>query len=143
VVGMVIRLVLHLPRDAQTVPLARRTLDGALSTAGVAADCRADIGLALTEACANVVTHAQDAERYQVAITTDSQRCTIEVSDTGPGAEPDALARPMPGPSAEQGRGLHIIRAVMDVAEVVPGPAGGLAIRMIKKLIFAPGRAPW
>jgi hypothetical protein len=26
----------------------------------------------------------------------------------------------------------------MDVAEIVAGPAGGMAIRMIKKLVFTP-----
>ncbi|HEU4423036.1 MAG TPA: ATP-binding protein [Pilimelia sp.] len=134
-----IKLVLHLPRDRETVPLARRVLDGALSTAGVAPECRADINLALTEACANVVSHASDVAEYEVAITAEGQRCTIEVTDTGPGAEPAQLTQPMPDPRAESGRGLHIIRAVMDVAEVAAGPAGGLVIRMIKKLVFTPG----
>jgi len=138
-VGLVIRLVLHLPRDRETVPLARRVLDGALSTAGVAPDCRADINLALTEACANVVAHATDADEYEVSITAAGHECTIEVTDAGPGAEADQLSRPIPDARAESGRGLHIIRAVMDVAEVVAGPAGGLVIRMIKKLVFTPG----
>jgi len=138
VVGLVIRLVLYLPRDTETVPLARRVLDGALSTAGVESDCRADIGLALTEACANVVAHARDVDQYQVAITAEGQRCTIEVSDAGPQVvEPEELSRPMPGPRTESGRGLHIIRAVMDAAEVVAGPAGGVVIRMVKRLVYA------
>jgi serine/threonine-protein kinase RsbW len=143
VVGMVIRLVLYLPRDVGTVPMARRVLDGALSTAGVAPDCRADICLALTEACANVVSHADAADRYEVAITAEGQQCTIEVTDTGPGADAAQLNRPMPDGSTERGRGLHIIRAVMDVAEVAAGPAGGLVIRMIKRLVFTPGRMAW
>jgi serine/threonine-protein kinase RsbW len=141
-VGTVIRLMLYLPRDRETVPMARRVLDGALASAGVTEDCRADIGLALTEACANVVTHAQDVDRYEVAITAEGQHCTIEVTDTGRGAEPTRLHSPLPPGRAESGRGLHLIRAVMDVAEVTAGPAGGLVIRMIKRLVFAPDRGP-
>jgi serine/threonine-protein kinase RsbW len=70
------RLALRLPRDASTVPLVRRMLAQALTTLGVADECRDDIGLILTEACANVVEHAWDADDYEVSAphcaTTDA-----------------------------------------------------------------------
>jgi anti-sigma regulatory factor (Ser/Thr protein kinase) len=40
-----------------------------------------------------------------------------------------------PGSTAEHGRGLSIVRAVMDSVQVVAGPSG-VAIHMVKQLIF-------
>jgi len=136
VVGMLIQLVLSLPREAGSVPLARRVLDSALRSAGVTADCRADIGLALTEACANVVAHARAADGYQVTIRAEECRCTIEVANADAAVDPQRLAQPMPEAAAESGRGLHIIRAVMDGMELAAAPAGGLLVRMVKRLDF-------
>jgi hypothetical protein len=39
------------------------------------------------------------------------------------------------GPASEGGRGLGIVRAVMDAVQVVAGPSG-VAIHMVKRLIF-------
>ncbi|HEU5109746.1 MAG TPA: ATP-binding protein [Micromonosporaceae bacterium] len=133
---MLVQLLLQLPRDAASVPLARRVLDTALASVDVTEQCRSDIGLALSEACGNVVDHAVEADRFEVKVSTEERRCVIEVVNAGDPVDRRRLLQPMVGPEAERGRGLHIIRAVMDVAEVVAGPAGGLAIRMIKKLVF-------
>ncbi|MFE3875225.1 ATP-binding protein, partial [Kitasatospora sp. NPDC059146] len=48
---------LHLKRDPASVPLARRILLGAMATAGVDPQIADDLGVALTEACANAVEH--------------------------------------------------------------------------------------
>jgi serine/threonine-protein kinase RsbW len=50
---MEINMTLHLPRDAATVPVSRQVLDSCLQTLGVTPDTRADIALALSEACAS------------------------------------------------------------------------------------------
>jgi serine/threonine-protein kinase RsbW len=136
---MLVQLRLYLPNDAASVPLARRVLDTALATVGVTEQCRADIGLALSEACANVVAHAAEADRYEVRVSAEGRECSIEVDNVGEAVDTDRLARqPLAPPSAERGRGLHIIRAVMDVAEIASGPAGGVVVRMIKRLVFKP-----
>ena len=66
--GMEIRLTLSLPRDRSTVPLTRRVLDAALGVFSVTRDCRDDIGLAVGEACANAVQHADLGADYQVTV---------------------------------------------------------------------------
>ena len=76
---MQIKMVLYLPRDAASVPVSRQVLDGCLATLGVTPDTRADIALALTEACANVVLHAGQAEEYLVQVSARSGQCAIEV----------------------------------------------------------------
>jgi len=55
---MEINMTLHLPRDAASMPVSRQVLDSCLQTLGVTPDTRADIALALSEACANVSQHA-------------------------------------------------------------------------------------
>ena len=59
-------MVLYLPRDAVSVPVSRQVLDSCLETLGVTPDTRADIVLALSEACANVIQHAGPGEEYEV-----------------------------------------------------------------------------
>src|SRR6202453_2436760 len=81
--GMEIKMALYLPRDAASVPVSRRVLDRCLETLGVTPDTRADIALALSEACANVIQHAGPGQEYEVQASAKNGRCAIEVADTG------------------------------------------------------------
>src|ERR1700690_2397329 len=122
---MGIKMALYPPRDAASVPVTRRVLDRCLETLGVTPDTRADIALALSEACANVVLHAGPGDEYEVQARARNGQCAIEVVNTsgrdgapkpdGSG-EGDGIALtgdPVP-PTAESGRGLTIINAVVD-----------------------------
>src|SRR6201995_4545754 len=77
-----IKMVLYLPRDAASVPISRQVLDGCLQTLGVTPDTRTDIALALSEACANVIQHADPADEYEVLARASNGRCVIEVINT-------------------------------------------------------------
>ncbi|MFC6880444.1 MULTISPECIES: ATP-binding protein [Actinomadura] len=104
-----------LPRDAESAPLVRHTLDASLRGLGVTPDIRADIALALGEACANVIQHAAASRQYEVRATMDGVRCVVEVIDGGGGGGTAAADREVWGEreamlSAEHGRGLHLIR---------------------------------
>src|SRR5580693_4097120 len=79
---MEIKMVLYLPRDTASVPVSRQVLDGCLETLGVTPDTRADIALALTEACANVVLHAGPGDEYEVQARARNGQCIIEVVNT-------------------------------------------------------------
>ncbi|MFG2056166.1 ATP-binding protein [Micromonospora sp. NPDC048930] len=140
VVPMLLRLSLDLPRDAATVAVARRALDGALAGVGVEDDCRADIQLALTEACDNVVAHSLAAVDYTVDVTVDGDRCTIEVCDQGDGFVPSRSS--MPGPSATSGRGLHIVAALVDHLDIVSSAGAGTRLRFTKTLTWATASRP-
>lgn len=139
---MEINLVLHLPRDVTSVPVSRQVLDGCLETLGVTPDTRADIALAISEACANVVQHAGPGEEYQVQVSAGDGRCVIEVVNTGSGAGDVQLAlngEPVP-PTAEHGRGLKIINAVVDNLQLT-GNRNGVTVHFEKKLDWLPGAA--
>jgi serine/threonine-protein kinase RsbW len=150
---MNVRLSLDLPRETESVPLARRIVAATLGTVGVSDDCRADILLAVAEACANAVTHAQPAANYQVRVDIDDARCLIEVVDAGRGVpasqrtapghgvDPGLTDRPgeppMPQEPAtldESGRGLHIIEAVSDQFDLRRNSPSGTLVRFAKRL---------
>lgn len=75
-------MVLYLPRDTASVPVTRQVLDGCLQTLGVTPDTRADIALALSEACANVIQHAGPGDEYEVQASARNGQCAIEVVNT-------------------------------------------------------------
>ncbi|MBT2206677.1 MULTISPECIES: ATP-binding protein [Actinomadura] len=128
---MEVVLEMTLPRDAESAPLVRHTLDASLRGLGVTSDIRADISLALGEACANAIQHAVAGE-YEVRARMDGARCVVEVIDGGgtgpaswekPRAPQDARqaswdARQAP-PHAESGRGLQLIRAFMEEVHIM------------------------
>jgi serine/threonine-protein kinase RsbW len=131
-----VRLSLSLPRDSASVPVARRIMATTLSTVGVTDECRADILLALAEACANAVAHAKATDSYEVTVNIDDVECEIEVIDSGPGFDHLALAPMLDEPPvlAESGRGLFIIRSLADDFDLRPNGATGTLIRFAKRL---------
>lgn len=109
---MEISLDLLLPRDAASVPATRRLLNAALTALGVEEDIRVDIGVMLTEACTNVIKHAEHGALYTVRASIQDRRCQIKVIDCGTGF--DAAGIPSPEPAAENGRGLMIMQTLAD-----------------------------
>ena len=137
-------MALHLPRDAVSVPVGRQVLDSCLETLGVDPDTRADIALALSEACANVIQHAGPGEEYEVQVSARNRRCTIEVVNAGSGnGEPSpggfAIGDELPPATAEHGRGLRIIAAVADNLQLTGDGRQGTTVHFEKTLQWVPG----
>jgi len=95
---------LHLRREPASVPLARRILLGTMASAGVDPDISHEVGVALTEACANAVEHAAhltdtgEDSGFQVTATIEGGCLRVEITDTGPGFSADpGCASPAPG----------------------------------------------
>ena len=95
---------LHLRREPASVPLARHILLGTMASAGVDPDVSHEVGVALTEACANAVEHSGhvtgtgEDSGFQVTATIENGCLRVEVTDSGPGfsAHP-GCASPAPG----------------------------------------------
>ncbi len=131
---MEIKLTLALPRDAASVPVVRKILTSSLQTIGVREETIYDIELALTEACTNVLDHAHGTEDYEVAAGIDGRTCVIEVIDRGGGFDAAGLAEP--GPYAEDGRGLLIMKALVDEISFINRPEDGTVVHMEKRLTW-------
>jgi len=128
-----------LPRDAETVALIRGVVTHALRSFGVTSECVEDIRLALSEACTNVVEHAADDDEYEVRLQLDEQRVAISIKNTGAGFDADALADTMPDESSTRGRGVAIMRALMDSVEFTSEPERGTLVHLVKALAVDPG----
>ncbi|MGI5456192.1 ATP-binding protein [Streptomyces sp. CA-249302] len=132
---------LHLRREAASVPLARRLLLGTMETAGVDPDVSYDLGVALSEACANAVEHGGDtapgrsSEAYRVTAYLDGEKCRIEVTDSGPGfAGGTPTTRPA-RTDAEHGRGLCLIRELADHVHIGDKPGRGGTVVSFDKIL--------
>lgn len=100
---------LHLRREPASVPLARRILLGTMASAGVDPDISHEVGVALTEACANAVEHAAhltdtgEDSGFQVTATIEGGCLRVEITDTGPGFSADpGCASPAPGTTSAE-----------------------------------------
>ncbi len=137
---MQINYSLALPRDAQTVAVVRRLCIGAMTELGVVEAHISDVALAVTEACANVIDHSSDAEDdYEVAVAISERRCTIRVIDHGSGFDPASLdSAPAAGTAVEHGRGITLMRALVDSAHFDSRPQAGTVVHLEKLLELEP-----
>jgi len=128
----------RLPTDAQSVPLVRGLLRQALQFLGVPETGIAELVLALTEACANVVQHAADAEEYQVDVDIDDEICRISVVDDGEGFDPALTAIAQEKAPVDAGRGLLLMRALVDRLDFVQDEDGRHRVTLEKRLNASP-----
>jgi serine/threonine-protein kinase RsbW len=110
---------LEVAARAESVPLVRHALRGLLSTLDVGDARTADIALAVTEACTNVVLHAYPDRpgALEVRAAEHAGQLAVTVRDHGAGMAPRVDS---PG----LGVGLPVIAAIAD-AVTIGAPAGG------------------
>lgn len=138
---MELRLTLCLPRDELSIPVVRRTMKGALEALGVPKTEAHDIQVAVTEACTNVLDHVEDGDEYMMTCTVSEDLAAIEVVDTGRGFDSDSLGHADADHSAEEGRGIQLIRALVDKVQFTHLPERGSIVRFEKHLNL-PDTAP-
>lgn len=132
---MEISLSLRLPRDEASVPLVRHLCGDALRKLRVHEDCVGDVELAITEACTNVVKHSSGAhDEYNVRIGIDGETCEISVSDAGVGFDHEGHRGDTVPVSAESGRGIILMRALVDNVQFVSRPQDGTIVHLVKSL---------
>ena len=106
----------------------RKMMRGWLAAVGTDDDAASDVLLACGEAAANAVEHAfpEDPGELTVELRLSAdRRLTLRVADTG-------QWRRVPAPG-DRGRGLPLMRAVMDSVLVEPGE-GGTVVTMQRRL---------
>ena len=134
---MQISLSLTLPRDEQTIPVTRHIVHHALDEVGADVNCMEDIAVAQTEACTNVVKHSGPGDEYEVRVDIDSEKCVIRVIDTGRGFDWQSLSGGDSDTSAERGRGILLMRALVDEVRFVSKPEAGTIVHLEKALSFS------
>jgi serine/threonine-protein kinase RsbW len=139
--GYGVMLAIRLPRDALSVPVIRRLVADALKEVGVLDTISGDIQLALTEACTNVLDHSGPGDAYDVTVTIGPERCELRIIDIGHGFDHATItAAPEPDNelTAERGRGIGLMHALVDHIELRSEPEAGTLVHLVKQLDFDP-----
>ena len=131
---MQLRIALSLPRDEVSVPVVRRIAAQSMAVLGVQGECVDELQVALSEACANVLRHADADDDYEVRLRVDGETCVIDVVDRGVGVDLDRLGRTDAPVDAEAGRGIQLMRALVDEVEFSHGEPQGTTVSLTKHL---------
>jgi len=123
-------LDLFMPADAEAIAKATDTISDALARLEVPEEKRLQVALAVQEALANAVVHGCEnnpSKEVRCQLQCDSQGgILVTVTDPGPGFNPLSLSDPrQPGKLfAEHGRGVSLIRQLMDEVHIERADAG-------------------
>jgi serine/threonine-protein kinase RsbW len=134
--GPKVQFCLVFEPELLSVPVMRQVLGDTLRGIGVNEDSVADILLAATEACTNVVLHAgQFAPAYTVVATVGKATCRVEVTDVGRGCTRRRRGRLRGNADlAESGRGFAIMRACVDAVTLRSVPGQGTRVVLDKRI---------
>jgi anti-sigma regulatory factor (Ser/Thr protein kinase) len=123
-------LELKLPARAENVAVIRHAFGGFAEALSVDEQTLADIKLAVTEACTNVVIHAYEDDEdgdLEVDASIDDLRLTVVIRDNGRGIVP----RP---DSPGLGLGLPLIATLAETLELGKDRADHTEVRMTFRL---------
>jgi anti-sigma regulatory factor (Ser/Thr protein kinase) len=120
-------VLLVMPARAEGVGVVRQALAGVADALDFDASVLADMKMAVTEACTNVVVHAYDGEgMLEVEMLAGEDGLTIVVRDHGLGIQP----RPAREGAPALGLGLPLIAALSDAFELRGSAGTGTEVRM-------------
>ncbi|MGA5031425.1 SpoIIE family protein phosphatase [Streptomyces cellulosae] len=109
------------PAESSQLAPVRRALRGWLAQCELPPNAVQNVLVAVGEACANAIEHGHrhtpgDDVRLRAVALVDSLRVTV--ADSGRWKDPQ------PGANAHRGRGMPLLRAMMQQVTVSPGPSG-------------------
>jgi serine/threonine-protein kinase RsbW len=99
------------------------------------------IRLAVGEAASNAVRHGccgNEALKVCVECSTDGHTFMVEITDPGPGFDPDRVPTPITGELREGGMGIHFMRLTMDEV-LYRFDDRGTTVRLMKRLLPGEG----
>jgi anti-sigma regulatory factor (Ser/Thr protein kinase) len=102
---------LELPRELDSAAAARHAVDQLSDR--LPDDQLGDVRLLVSELVTNSLRHAKlgDADRIRLAVDVNEARVRVEVSDPGPGFEPES---PADDPETAEGWGLYLVSTLSD-----------------------------
>jgi serine/threonine-protein kinase RsbW len=121
-------VLLTMPALPEGVGVVRQALAGMADALDFEASVLADMKMAVTEACSNVVVHAYDSDAglLEVEMSATEEGLTIVVRDHGSGIQP----RPAQSEPPALGLGLPLIAALSDTFELRGSAGRGTEVRM-------------
>jgi len=129
---------LTIPSDPEELPRVDEIAEKVAIEMKFPKDLRDDIAIAVTEAVNNAIIHGNHEDpdkKVHITFTSQPDGLKVRVIDEGDGFDPDKMPDPTSPENIllEQGRGVFIIKHLMDYTEFKK-VRGGMQITMVKKL---------
>jgi len=132
-----VRLVI--PSEPKRIAEADEFVEKSLRDHGVPESLVSDLAIATTELINNAIIHGnrKDASKtVTLSLQFTPKDVTIRVQDQGNGFEPEGIPDPLAEENLlkEVGRGIFIVRSLMDDLEFERAPEGGMMVVLRKSL---------
>ena len=135
----------HLTVSSQfdSIDLVDHVTEACLKFAGFDEGTTEHMTLAIREAAANAIKHGNKQHPEKVAeviFELDNQNICIEIGDQGEGFRPEEVPNPLAPENLLKGtgRGIFLMRQLMDDVDFVFGKEGGTRVMLRKRI---PGQA--
>ncbi len=125
------RMHLDLPTNPKSLATLRRTVGRWLESLGASRVESNDVQVSCHEACSNAMEHAYRFREATIAVDGEFDGTDVRLTITDQGSWREKR-------DSDRGRGLDLIRALMDDVEVEPGE-NGTVVRMRKRLATPAG----
>jgi serine/threonine-protein kinase RsbW len=124
----------------ESVDSAEELALGLAERAGVDEDDLMKIGMAVRESMVNAVVHGNRYnanKKVRFTVAWDAERFTVRVADEGDGFDFDSLPDPLAPENLMKtsGRGIFLIRSLMDDFHLRRLDAGGTEATLVKNLV--------
>jgi putative Holliday junction resolvase len=132
-------LEICLPSNIEYLPLIDTVCQAFCGWAAIGEEATDEVSMAVIEAATNAMVHGNASEtskRIRAVFQRAPCEIIITVDDEGPGFDPGKIPNPVDAENLlkESGRGVYIMRQVMDDVQFGPGPDGGTRVRLVKRL---------
>lgn len=116
------------------MPFVRHVCRFSLQELNVAPWVVSDIEIAVSEACTNVLRHAMGPnDEFEVHVSVNDLDCQISVKDAG-AFDTGMIDGGDPSLTAESGRGIFLMKALVDKLDFVSDPSSGTTVHLRKSL---------
>lgn len=132
-------LEISLPSSIEYLPLVDSICQAFCAWAGVSDEVTDGVSMAVIEAATNAVVHGNKCLRSKkMRAVFEKRLCEIiiSVTDEGAGFDPDSVPSPVEEGNLlrESGRGIFIMKQVMDSVEFESTKGGGTKVRLTKQI---------
>ena len=124
----------------ESVDSAEELAVGLAERAGVDEDDLMKIGMAVRESMVNAVVHGNRYnanKKIRFTVTANSEQFMVRIADEGEGFDFTALPDPLAPENLMKtsGRGIFLIRSLMDDCQLRHLESGGIEVTLIKNLV--------
>jgi serine/threonine-protein kinase RsbW len=127
---------LTIPSELRLLPVARQFVEAVCQSGGLDAAAVNAVVLAVNEAISNVIRHAhrdRPAMPLHLQCRLLSDGIEIQLLDEGPAFDLTTVPHLDPGEVRVGGRGVYLMRQLMDELTCERRPQGGNILRMVKR----------